>query len=340
MDDHAAFVSYSSRDQEIADSIVTALEHKEIRCWIASRDVQAGESWAAAIIKALEAAQVLILLYSADANISPQVLREVERAVAKGVVIVVFRLDHSQMAPDMEYFVSLCQWLEADPDTLDDSLARLARIVRQWLPDAQSKSEHAMQVRATALYADFAGYTPMAESEEWELLVRWLDDYIRSFGACIERHGGTVGHCMGDGIMAYFGVAPTSDDPRKVQGDARNAVRCALAMCQELEDLKARWADQGLSDRVVMRVGLSHGWMTVSHHEIAGEYRANYFGAPVDLAMRFNRFANMLDRTGSLTIAIDDRTRALLDQTFQISGPETVQAIGRKDPLQVWSVTG
>lgn len=340
MKNHDAFVSYSSRDQEIADRTVTTLEQKEIRCWLASRDIHAGESWAGSILRAIETARVLILLYSADANASPQVLREVERAVAKGLVIVVFRLDDSPMTPVMEYFVSLCQWLKATGETPDENLARLAQIVRQWLPTFQERSKLAMQVRATALYADLQSYTVMAGGPKWELVVRWLHDYVCSFGACIDRYGGTVGHCAGDAIMASFGVPSRSEDSPGVREDAQNAVRCALAMSQELDALDARWAHQLSRPVARMRIGLSHGWMAVSHHEIAGDERANFFGAPVDFAMRLNHASGESVSAGRVSIVIDDRTRALLDHTFQIRGPESVPMRGMETPQQAWFVTG
>ena len=78
-----AFISYSSKDKTAADAACAVLEGAGIRCWIAPRDIPAGAPWSAAIIEGIEDSRVLVLVFSANANASDQVLREVERAVAK-----------------------------------------------------------------------------------------------------------------------------------------------------------------------------------------------------------------------------------------------------------------
>jgi hypothetical protein len=77
---HDVFISYSSKDKLTADAICAALERDGARCWIAPRDVLAGEEWAQSIIQAINGAKVLILVFSGFANASPQIRRVVERA--------------------------------------------------------------------------------------------------------------------------------------------------------------------------------------------------------------------------------------------------------------------
>jgi hypothetical protein len=54
-----AFVSYGSQDAEVANAVVAALERDGLKCWIAPRDVTPGEFYADAIVRALNAAQVV-----------------------------------------------------------------------------------------------------------------------------------------------------------------------------------------------------------------------------------------------------------------------------------------
>ena len=82
--DHDVFISYSKYDKHTADAICSALESNLIRCWISPRDVDAGRKWGSAIIDAIEDCKVMVLIFSSNANVSEHVLREVERAVAKG----------------------------------------------------------------------------------------------------------------------------------------------------------------------------------------------------------------------------------------------------------------
>jgi hypothetical protein len=85
---HEVFNSYSNKDKHVPDAICAKLEALPLRCWIAPRDVAAGHSWGSSIIEAIEEAKVMV--YSGNSNLSPQVIREVERAVAKGLVLVPF----------------------------------------------------------------------------------------------------------------------------------------------------------------------------------------------------------------------------------------------------------
>ena len=52
---HDVFISYSHRDQKVADAVCGRLEQAGHRCWIAPRDVGAGE-WGKAIIEGMRGA--------------------------------------------------------------------------------------------------------------------------------------------------------------------------------------------------------------------------------------------------------------------------------------------
>jgi len=77
------FVSYASQDAAVAQRVCAALEAAGLPCWIAPRDVRAGESYAAAIVQAINSCWMLILVLSKGAIESSHVLREVERASSK-----------------------------------------------------------------------------------------------------------------------------------------------------------------------------------------------------------------------------------------------------------------
>src|SRR4051812_16875870 len=75
------FISYSSKDKTIADACCAVLEAKDLRCWIAPRDILAGREWSEAIVHGIEQSRLFVLVFSSNANHSGQVIREVERAV-------------------------------------------------------------------------------------------------------------------------------------------------------------------------------------------------------------------------------------------------------------------
>src|SRR4051812_13912972 len=127
------FISHSTADKQVADAVCAAMESKHVRCWIAPRDIPAGASWGSSIIEGIEDSRTMLLVFSEHANRSDQVLREVERAVAKHKPIVPLRIDAGPMRKDFEYFLASCHWLDATNGGLEGHLEGLTRTVRQLL---------------------------------------------------------------------------------------------------------------------------------------------------------------------------------------------------------------
>lgn len=46
------FARHSSKDKPVANAVVAALEARGVRCWVAPRDILAGQDWGEAIIAA------------------------------------------------------------------------------------------------------------------------------------------------------------------------------------------------------------------------------------------------------------------------------------------------
>src|SRR5205807_10297606 len=90
---HDLFISYSHKDKPAADAACATLEARGIRCWIAPRDEAPGSDWGEAILDAINGARVMVVVFSAHANESTQIKREVERAVAKGIPIIPLRIE-------------------------------------------------------------------------------------------------------------------------------------------------------------------------------------------------------------------------------------------------------
>lgn len=130
---HDVFVSYCSQDKPIADAVCAALERQAIRCWMAPRDVLPGASWSEAIITALEQSRVLVVVFSAGANASPQVMREVERAVHLGRPVLPLRIEDVEMAKSFQYFLGVPHWLDAITPPLEQHLDRMVESVGRLL---------------------------------------------------------------------------------------------------------------------------------------------------------------------------------------------------------------
>ena len=124
------FISYSQPDRDCASELVAQLEAGGVGCWIAPRDIAPAADWAAAIIEAISTARIMVLVFSASSNASPQVRREVERAVHKQLRILPFRIENVQPSQSLEYFLSAAHWLDAFPPPRAPHYARLCEYLR------------------------------------------------------------------------------------------------------------------------------------------------------------------------------------------------------------------
>jgi hypothetical protein len=133
---HDVFISYSSKDKPTADATCAILEGKGIRCWIAPRDILPSADWGEAIIDAIGGARVFVLVFSSNANASPQIKREVERAINRGIPVVPFRIENVVPTKSLEYFLSTPHWLDAFSPPLEQHLNYLATVVSSILQGA------------------------------------------------------------------------------------------------------------------------------------------------------------------------------------------------------------
>jgi hypothetical protein len=138
---HDVFVSYSTGDKPVADAIVSRLEQAGIRCWVAPRDVIPGQVWAEAIIKAIETSRLMVVVLSGAANQSHQVIREVERAVAKDVVVIPFRIESVEPTGAMAYYLASEHWLDAMTPPLESHIAQLVRVAHVLLDSEATTPE-------------------------------------------------------------------------------------------------------------------------------------------------------------------------------------------------------
>jgi N-acetylneuraminic acid mutarotase len=110
---HRVFLSHAREDHTAASGICALLEAEGIGCWLAARDLQEDSDPAAATLEAIRSSDLVLLIFSAAANASRSVLRDIERAVAYERPVLSIHLDKAAPNPSLEYYLNLWQWLEA-----------------------------------------------------------------------------------------------------------------------------------------------------------------------------------------------------------------------------------
>ncbi len=123
------FVSYASGDRDVASHVVSFFESRGQQCWIAPRDILPSADWAESIIDGIDSSSGMVLLLSRYSNESPQVRRELERAVDRGIPIYPLFLESIELSKWMQYYISAHQWNDASDVSLDTRLTELFRAV-------------------------------------------------------------------------------------------------------------------------------------------------------------------------------------------------------------------
>ncbi|NIM16445.1 MAG: SUMF1/EgtB/PvdO family nonheme iron enzyme [Candidatus Aminicenantes bacterium] len=139
--EHQVFISYAtdkgdstgSKERQAADMICSRLESEGIRCWIAPRDILPGDDWLDSIIDAVEKSEVVVLVFSANANHSQWVKDEIKLALDKNIKIIPFRIDDVSPQGGLRILKVRCQWLDAYTPPLDKHIEQLVTVVCQYL---------------------------------------------------------------------------------------------------------------------------------------------------------------------------------------------------------------
>ena len=123
------FLSYSSEDKTIANRVCNALEAADIPCWIAPRDILPGVDYPTAIVEAISSVEVLVLILTPQAAASPHIRSEVGQAFNDKKRIIPFRLSNDRLPENLEYFLSMTQWLDATDGCTDENIKRLTEAI-------------------------------------------------------------------------------------------------------------------------------------------------------------------------------------------------------------------
>lgn len=177
----------------------------------------------------------------------------------------------------------------------------------------------------TVLFSDLKGFTALTQrlSKEGRSteLVQQLNTYLGAMVAVITAHGGTVDKFIGDAVMAVFG-SPRS---RGIALEAAQAVRCAIAMGERLEQLNQQWQIDNIAP-LASGIGIASGDAVVG--QIGSPERMDFtvIGNTVNLASRLESLTRLLNTP----IIIDERTAELMEPQIKVInlGEHIIKGIG------------
>jgi adenylate cyclase len=148
------------------------------------------------------------------------------------------------------------------------------------------------RIVVTVMLTDLIGYTGSSEKREPAEVMDWIGTYMDRMAYLVEKHGGIVNDFLGDGLMASFGVPVARTTDPEIESDAVNAVECALAMGEALEELNERWR-QNDEPTGRLRIGILTGPGVVGALGSSDRMKYATVGNTVNTASRLESFDKM-----------------------------------------------
>jgi hypothetical protein len=127
---HDVFISHALKDKDFATTICEKLESSQVKCWIAGRDISAGDEWSEAIRKAIGSSLVVVLVLSENANAATHMEREIAHAYYAKRVILPVRLTATPPRREFLFYLGNVRWFDALNAPIEQHLGALIATVR------------------------------------------------------------------------------------------------------------------------------------------------------------------------------------------------------------------
>ena len=184
----------------------------------------------------------------------------------------------------------------------------------------------------TFLFMDIVGFTPISEHykehDDPEGLVELVNEFLDKMTKIILNNGGTIDKYMGDCIMAFWNA------PLPCDNHAEMAVKSAIEIEEEINELKKEYEDRGLPD-INVGTGVNTGTCIVGN--MGSESRFDYLviGDAVNLAARLEATAGRHEYLDYKTI-ISRATYQQLPSGYISTEIGTINVKGKKEPITIY----
>jgi hypothetical protein len=132
------FISFASQDHRVAMTLCQALESRGFKCWISGRDIQPGENFQVAIVRAIRQAKIMLLVFTSNSNNSEEMNKELALASQSKLIVVPLRIEDVTPNDAFAYEFATRQWIDffADWEFAIEQLAqRISSATRDALPE-------------------------------------------------------------------------------------------------------------------------------------------------------------------------------------------------------------
>ena len=139
-------ISHSPGDADPAMAVCSELERRNVRCWIASRDIAPGDDGRDAVAKAIRHAKVMVLIVTRSSAGSPEMTDALAAASLHELAIIPLCVDDVALTGAPASASATYPWIALFRNStaaIDRLASRIAAIAAMELPPAGSRVENA-----------------------------------------------------------------------------------------------------------------------------------------------------------------------------------------------------
>lgn len=184
----------------------------------------------------------------------------------------------------------------------------------------------------TVLEARLRGFDELSSRLEPSRVVDRLRPFLEVATRVMHAESGFPDRFTGAAVRTLFGA------PIPAVGDAVQACRAAIALRENLRELKAAWMNAGepLVDRLVLSAAVATGEATVGYFGTGAVFDYGAVGPPIDLAARLDR----LNAVYGTTILASEETARAAGDTLVIREIAHVRLAPGLEPIVAFEVLG
>jgi class 3 adenylate cyclase len=174
----------------------------------------------------------------------------------------------------------------------------------------------------TVLFCDIRGFTPLTRGMPPEEVIDMLNEHMTALTGIVKEHNGVLDKFVGDLLMAIFGAPVAGHD------DALNAVRCALRLIAQREELNT-------TSRHQLRIGIGIATGKAVAGCMGSSDRLNY----TVLGERVNLGSRLCGQAGPGQVIIDETTRGRVGDKITVRPLGNLNLKGFSDAVVAYELT-
>lgn len=180
---HDVFISYSSKNPQVALAVCHLLEEYGIKCWMAPRNIPPGSDYGDLIDDAIKASKVFLFIYSFESVNSKWCRGELNIAFNEEKIIIPYRIDTTPIEGAMNVMLNQFHWLDAYPD-YQSQFTSLVEAVNRSLGKSTNHTSVSTQGKPIRKKTDKGGnfYNEIANQEAYNFGTLHYDNGDRYVG--------------------------------------------------------------------------------------------------------------------------------------------------------------